>query len=443
MDEARERYENPEMDAETVPGTAADLTALTLVVASLLVVISVPVWRALGAESLLGVPSATLLAGWDEARAADGLVEANREILEAINSFETKLDETSPLLRATLSDVQWFQLRFGGTGNETVYAGARAEDDAEAGGWLLLRTGYDHLVGEPFLDPAALERRRRATDTWRPEASPDPRPALFRLHRQLHERGIDLVLLPVPTKPAIESASLAPGAPRPLANPSFETFRTQMEDAGIHVFDTPTVLVELTKSGTPAYLRTDSHWSTAAVSAVAESLAQWLEEMYGDELGPADAFWETTPTERQGRGDLWRLLKLPKHRPLYPEESVTANEVASWDGELWKPDPNATVLVLGDSFVNVYSEESLHWGRAAGFAEQLSFHMERHLDVIARNDGSSDQVRQELARSPERLDGKRVVVYQFATRELSVGDWPVIGRPGSELAQSRRERHQQ
>ena len=52
--------------------------------------------------------------------------------------------------------------------------------------------------------------------------------------------------------------------------------------------------------------------------------------------------------------------------------------------------------------------------------------MERGLDVVARNDGSSDQVRRDLADSPERLDGKRVVVYQFATRELSVGDWPLI-----------------
>lgn len=414
IDPARERYENPEMDSEKVSGTVG----WTLVVASLLMILTVPVWRALGAKSLLGVPSATLLSGWDAARSADSLVLANREVLEAIDAFETKLDETSPLLGATLSDIQWFQLRFGGTANETVYAGAKD--------WLLLRTGYDHLVGKPFLDPAVLELRRRAADSWRPEPQPDPRPALLDFHRQLQERGIDLVLLPVPTKPAVESASLASEVDRPLANASFETFRREMKDADIHVFDVSAVLHELTQSGTSAFLRTDSHWSPDAVTAVAETLAQWLEKTYGDELGPADAFWEATPTERRGRGDLWRSLKLPDDRPLYPEESVTANEITSWDGELWRPNRTATVLLLGDSFTNVYSQEDLHWGRSGGFAEQLSFHMERSLDVIARNDGSSDQVRKDLADSPERLDSKRVVVYQFATRELSVGDWPVL-----------------
>ena len=36
-----------------------------------------------------------------------------------------------------------------------------------------------------------------------------------------------------------------------------------------------------------------------------------------------------------------------------------------------------------------------------------------------------------LQRTPERLDGKRVVVDQFAERELAFGDWKVIGLPES------------
>ena len=36
-----------------------------------------------------------------------------------------------------------------------------------------------------------------------------------------------------------------------------------------------------------------------------------------------------------------------------------------------------------------------------------------------------------LQRTPERLEGKRVVVYQFAERELAFGDWKMIGLPES------------
>lgn len=409
IETARRRYENPEMDA----GSVSAATAWTLTLTSLLVILAVPVWRAVGSEPF---PVAVLMNGWGDARAAQGVIEANRKILAALDEFEKDLEDSSPLLGASLTKIQWIQLRFGRIGNETVYPG---ED-----GWLLLRTGLDHLVGKPFLDPAVLETRRRSADSWRPEPNPDPRPALLDFHRQLQERGIDLVLLPVPTKPAIESESLAPSALRPLANPSLAAFEDEMASDGIHVFDAASILHDLTGSGTRAYLRTDSHWSPEAVAVVAESLSAWLKETFGDELGPADAFWESKAVRRKGRGDLWHLLELNQSRALFEEESIEANEVTSWDGAFWKPSTDARILVLGDSFVNVYSDENLHWGKAAGFAEQLSLHLERQVDRLARNKSASDQVRKELAQSPERLEGKRVVVYVFASRELSVGDWP-------------------
>jgi hypothetical protein len=70
------------------------------------------------------------------------------------------------------------------------------------------------------------------------------------------------------------------------------------------------------------------------------------------------------------------------------------------------------------------------WGEAAGFAEHLSLALQRPVDRIARNDQAAFATREalarELARGRDRLDGKRVVIYQFASRELAVGDWKVI-----------------
>jgi hypothetical protein len=34
-----------------------------------------------------------------------------------------------------------------------------------------------------------------------------------------------------------------------------------------------------------------------------------------------------------------------------------------------------------------------------------------------------------LQRDPGRLDGKRVVVYEFAARELAFGDWKLLPLP--------------
>jgi len=87
------------------------------------------------------------------------------------------------------------------------------------------------------------------------------------------------------------------------------------------------------------------------------------------------------------------------------------------------------VLLLGDSFTNVYSDPSLGWGGGAGLAEQLGYHLQRPVDRIALNAGGAHAARQALAQEQGgtvRLAGKRVVIYQFAKRELSGGDWRLI-----------------
>ena len=94
------------------------------------------------------------------------------------------------------------------------------------------------------------------------------------------------------------------------------------------------------------------------------------------------------------------------------------------------------MLVLGDSFSNIYSLESMGWGTSAGFVEQLSYALRRPIDRLVQNDQGAFATRAMLQRDPRRLDGKRVVVYQFAARELAFGDWKVLDLPESALPPS-------
>ena len=67
------------------------------------------------------------------------------------------------------------------------------------------------------------------------------------------------------------------------------------------------------------------------------------------------------------------------------------------------------------------------WGTSAGLVEQLSFALGRPVDRMVQNDAGSYATREMLARAePQRLAPKRVVVYQFAARELAFGDWRLI-----------------
>ena len=56
--------------------------------------------------------------------------------------------------------------------------------------------------------------------------------------------------------------------------------------------------------------------------------------------------------------------------------------------------------------------------------------LQRPVDRISRNDSGSFATRQiladELARGNDRLAGKRVVVWEFAIRELALGNWKPI-----------------
>jgi alginate O-acetyltransferase complex protein AlgJ len=88
------------------------------------------------------------------------------------------------------------------------------------------------------------------------------------------------------------------------------------------------------------------------------------------------------------------------------------------------------VLVLGDSFANIYSLESMGWGTSAGLVEHLSHQLERPVDRMVQNAAAAFATREMLARAgPQRLASKRVVIYQFAVRELAFGDWKRLDLP--------------
>lgn len=78
------------------------------------------------------------------------------------------------------------------------------------------------------------------------------------------------------------------------------------------------------------------------------------------------------------------------------------------------------------------------WGKSAGLAEQLSYQLHLPVDAILRNDAGAHATREmlakDLAQGHDRLAGKKLVVWEFAMRELSVGDWKIIDLPQVQTA---------
>lgn len=293
--------------------------------------------------------------------------------------------------------------------NEQVYLGRD--------GWLFYRPDVDYVTGAPFLAPTQLQRRMHAA-----RVEPDPVKAIVHFRDQLAQRGIDLVVLPVPTKASVHgemlNARIAPN--EVLQNASFAEFQRKLTEAGIRLFDPSAAL--MARKSQPVFLKTDTHWRPETMQFVAQQLAAFVNLP----AAANGASLNITEKEVTAVGDISRMLKLPNELP----ETALIRQVANGNS-LWRASTDADVLLLGDSFSNIFSLEALGWGESAGFAEHLSVALGgRPIDCILRNSDGAFATREmlanELARGRDRLAGKKLVIWEFAARELAFGNWKLI-----------------
>jgi alginate O-acetyltransferase complex protein AlgJ len=346
--------------------------------------------------------------------------------VKAIKDFEEALERNSAVGRALLPRVQVLMTRLGGVGNEQAYVGRD--------GWLFYRPEVDALLAPGFLEPAQLRRRERGGDSSSEAVQPDPVKALAQFDRELRARGVALIVMPAPMKPSIHperlSGRYAPDS-GPLYNRSYARFLEEMKRYGIPVFDVSGDLAAAQRAtGRPQFLETDTHWTPEAMELAAGKLAEFIAARH---LLPArePAGYTAKEAAASTRGDIEAMLKLPAGRRAFRAQQVAIHPVFRPDGGPWQPDRGSDVLVLGDSFFNIYSLDTMNWGAGAGFVEQLSLRLQRPLDRITVNAGGSHTTRQELAKASQRdrLAGKRLVIYEFAMRDLSVGDWKLLALP--------------
>ena len=389
-----------------------------------------------------GVPEVyslrNLLPRWAEVQAVRGIrgLLALLPSLREIREYEDSVEDTSVTSNWIMPQVQSALISSLGSGNEQVYPGKD--------GWLFYRADLDYLIGRGFLEPAHLADRRVGGDAWEPAPQPDPVRTILDFHRQLQERNITLVVMPTPVKPMVhpdrfsgrlggKTASRQADLPSAIQNPSYRTFLAQLEAARVPVFDVSSTLVGLAQqTDQQQYLKTDTHWTPEAMTHTAIALANFLREKV-ELTGSGTVHYEKVSIDVECLGDIAAMLKLSEERPLFPKERVTLQTIQTTTGEDWKSQRQSEVLVLGDSFSNIYSLDEMGWGKSAGFVEHLSAQLGQPVDRIVMNAGGAYATRQalaqELRRGQDRLAGKRVVVYQFAMRELYSGDWKLFDLP--------------
>ncbi len=324
-----------------------------------------------------------------EGKGIDYVWEYNKQLIDQKERWESSLEEQSFLQEFFPVPFQRFLTQVLHTGNEKAIVGK--ED------WLFYENDIRYYQTPINFNSVAC---------------------IIDFANQLKERGIKLLLMPIPLKPAYHPAMLSGRYPdgKRLQHPDYARWKAELQSAGISFATLPETI---------SYLREDTHWDAASMEKAAGYLANDIQSYATVETGTTNYTVENKKICQ--RGDIYSMLRLQESLPWGEPQTVEIHPVLNERGEGCLPSRESPVLLLGDSFSNIYSLQGLGWGSGAGLAEQLSFRLQMPIDAIRRNDAGSIATRKilqnELKRGRDRLNGKQIVIWEFAERELSFGEW--------------------
>ena len=120
------------------------------------------------------------------------------------------------------------------------------------------------------------------------------------------------------------------------------------------------------------------------------------------------------------------MLQVPQIGRVLEPESLACLQVVQSDAKTpYRDATESEVLILGDSFLRVYERDE---PGSAGFMAHVARELGQPLAAIVNDGGASTLVRRELARRPTLLRNKRLVIWEFAEREIRYGaeGWQLI-----------------
>jgi len=326
---------------------------------------------------------------------------------EHLRQFEKDLEEYSFFeenIRPVYQLVRYFVRR--GLGHKALLGRE---------GWYFFHPGVKYLTEPYYKDVAALM----------PEGG-DPIEIISDFSKQMQTRGIQLVVVPIPGKASIypdKLTSLAePGRP---VHAHTKRFIEELRKADVEVIDIHEVFLQnradADQDDQPLYMKTDTHWTGHGVILAARVIAERIKrELWYREMEPSPAErYDRIKVTAERRGDIPKMTKIPLQEKLFSAEMVDAYQVMEKQSrELYQDDAQSPVLLLGDSFSRVFQTDA---PGSAGVVANLAYELQMPIASIVNDGGASTLVRQQLARNPKMLWGKRLIVWEFIERDIRFG----------------------
>ena len=353
-------------------------------------------------------------------------------IAQRLRGFESRLEQNSNFAEQLRRSMQRHLTGIFREGNNRTVIGRD--------GWLYFRPALHALAGYgPILSEPQSVTKDPTRPLWNPAVD-----AIRRFALQLEERGIELVLVPAPVKPMIYPEYLTGTTTSgPVRHRDSDSFYGTVRESGCAVIDIADTFWEMKNEDAtkgPLFLKQDTHWRPRGMMAAVDAVAKYLAARpWFQQLPESTVSLRTEVVESKHVGDLVEKLDLPMAGDLFSEELATLTRVLDAEtGQSVASDRESPIVVLGDSFVNVFDDPSLGFavgsppreevdaGRcSAGFAQHLAMRLKRSLDVIAVNGEASTGVRAQFARrSDDEVRAKKAVIWVIAARDLFLSETP-------------------
>jgi len=334
-----------------------------------------------------------------------------------------KIKSLSPLLAASLllSSSALAADDLGATLREVCAAKVAAATTpvvAGSDGWLFLPAELRHVSVGKFWGAEAAS----VSKATKPENA-DPLPAILDFKAQLDAAGVELILVPVPSKVFVYPEALTGGAftVKPERADTFhQEFYAELRKQGVTVIDLlPDLLAQRATAGGPVFCKTDTHWSGAGLRIASQKIAALLADKPWLKAAPKT---KTSTVERavEITGDLQGMSGQPG------KESVTLRFVgteASAGATSVAPDRASPVVLLGDSHTLVFHAGADMLASGAGLPDQLLADLGLPVDLIGVRGSGATPARVNLMRrvrgDAAYLAGKKVVIWCFTVREFT------------------------
>jgi hypothetical protein len=318
-------------------------------------------------------------------------------------------------------------------------------------GWFFYRPGLQALYEE---DRGGTDRRAVVA-------------AITAFRDQLRDRGIELLVVPVPGKACMypDRVTGRSASPHLTADAPGALLLAALERHGIATVDLYQTFRAARGDGAgaspdePLYLSRDTHWTPAGARLAAHAVAARVRELG---RAPERPWNYATRTVRVARnGDVLAMVQVPGLSDRYAPEVVECAQVLDPMAGAMVPPPGgrpgtftnghlidtpleAAILLLGDSYCRIYQyaePASLAAGASgekrrllpgsAGFPSLLALALEAPVDYIVSDGGAATDVRRRLSVDPEILQAKRIVVWEFAERDILLGadGWEAVPLP--------------